>query len=59
MTARVYFCPPETMFKDYQNTPNGGDFTFRFIVIIIIIIIIIIHSTEKGVQTKESYLTRM
>jgi len=26
---------------------------------IIIIIIIIIHSTEKGVQTKESYLTRM
>jgi len=27
--------------------------------IIIIIIIIIIHSTEKGVQTKESYLTRM
>ena len=28
-------------------------------IIIIIIIIIIIHSTEKGVQTKESYLTRM
>ena len=27
--------------------------------IIIIIIIIIIHSTEKGVQTKEIYLTRM
>jgi len=28
-------------------------------IIIIIIIIIIIHSTEKGVQTKEIYLTRM
>ena len=23
--------PTETMFKEYQNTPNGGDFTFRFI----------------------------
>jgi len=28
-------------------------------IIIIIIIIIIIHATEKGVQTKKIYLTRM
>jgi len=37
----------------HQSSPVIVDCPIEYI------IIIIIHSTEKGVQTKESYLTRM